>query len=441
MRRFVWLLLVWSPVSLTLPGQPVDGDLVIATSTVGGYGLTLYLNPASPGTLTTLAGPDAADLHTWVRMAPNNTDLVIARGVVRHTWPGRGDLVNVSPGGALATLATFSVLRPEGFELDHDGRWVVLANKPPKTGYPPIPASCDVLGVRQTGGSSVQRIVWVNGNYNEVVIDRDPGPWQQSPLVIVTGTSIFPLPTVFRILGPGSVSTLTTIPFTTVNYSIEVHPRSGDYLVTGWSGVHRLTKSGSGLTTLLANVPATDLKVTQSDEAWIARSEKVSGKSVSLYKFDLSQNAVTTILPVNLPHTGYIESLEVYGSRRLVCYQAVEKPRTVTVNVQSRRPGDAGKLYVLACSLGRRPGIQFPGGLSLDLDVTHPLFFTSVLGLAPSIFKNFQGTTDALGNAAATVNIPAAVPPSLGLPVFVAGVICDSTGVRTVTNTHWFVLN
>jgi len=39
------------------------------------------------------------------------------------------------------------------------------------------------------------------------------------------------------------------------------------------------------------------------------------------------------------------------------------------------------------------------------------------------------------------VNLPPGLPGGLGITVFVAGIIHDGASVRTVTNTHWFVLN
>jgi len=67
--------------------------------------------------------------------------------------------------------------------------------------------------------------------------------------------------------------------------------------------------------------------------------------------------------------------------------------------------------------------------------------FLSAGGLVPGIFQGFQGVTDSMGNASAWFNIPASLPRGLGITVFVAGIIQDSTRIRTVTNTHWFVLN
>jgi hypothetical protein len=410
--------------------QPADGDLVLATSTGTGFGLTACLDPARPGTFTTLTGIDPADRHTWVRMAPNNLDLVIARGSDHSTWPGRGDLVNVPPLGTPTTIAAFPTSRPEGFELGHDGRWVVVANKPEKTPYPPIPALCDLQGVRQIGGTGLQRIVYMQYNYDDVLIDRDPGPWQAFPYVVVTESAYGG---VFRVLGPDRLSTLTGGLFEPA-YAIELLPRSGHYLIAGGTSVFEIPKSGGARTTLPGINSGTAVKVTQTNDAWIAAGR------VTLLRYDLSRKAVTATIPVSLPNGGHVESLELYGSRRLVCYQPEETPGVVTVTLRSRRSGDGNRSYALACSLGRRPGPQFPNGEWLDLDVTDPLFWTSATGQVPAIFQHFRGTTDASGNATATVNIPAGLPTNLGIAVFVAGVIYDQTGVRTVTNTHWFVL-
>jgi hypothetical protein len=142
-----------------------------------------------------------------------------------------------------------------------------------------------------------------------------------------------------------------------------------------------------------------------------------------------------------VPSTNFTPfGLEIYGSRKLVCNQQSKK---VTVQLKSHRPGDRGQPYVLACSFNRRPPaplpcLPFPGRELLFLDHTDPLFWTSASGLAPHVFQNFQGTTDATGAATAMVNVRAPIPP-LNITVFVAGVIVNPTGV-TVTNTHWFVL-
>jgi len=113
---------------------------------------------------------------------------------------------------------------------------------------------------------------------------------------------------------------------------------------------------------------------------------------------------------------------------------------SVRVRLQSRRPGDGAKPYLLACSLQRRPSLALPNGEVLNL-APDALFTVSALGIAPAIFDGFQGVTDGLGNATAHVHIPAGLPPNLQITIFVAGVIVGPSGLSTVTNTHWFVLS
>jgi len=57
------------------------------------------------------------------------------------------------------------------------------------------------------------------------------------------------------------------------------------------------------------------------------------------------------------------------------------------------------------------------------------------------VFQSFRGVTDHAGSARAKIVLPAGLPASSGITVFVSGIIYDSTGVRTVTNSHWFVLS
>ena len=149
---------------------------------------------------------------------------------------------------------------------------------------------------------------------------------------------------------------------------------------------------------------------------------------------------MTLIKLPGMPARTFAAGLEIYGSRTLVCNQPVATPGTVTITVQSRMLGAGGQGYALAASFARRPGLRMPNGEWLHLDGTGPLFLMSALNLLPpAIFPKFRGTLNAFGNATATVNIPPSLL-GLGIPIFVAGVIYNPTGVTQVTNTHWFVL-
>jgi hypothetical protein len=231
--------------------------------------------------------------------------------------------------------------------------------------------------------------------------------------------------------------------------SVELNSLTGDFMVCGHDflkGFQLARMDRSGIMTTLTTIPGMApkitmaTKITQDEQIWVVGTQSLQTAKPVVLKYDLTRNAVVTLLQVPIPANSVASGVEVYGSRRLVCEQAPLIPKTVMTHLQSKKSGDGNKSYILACSFNRRPGVLFPHGEYLHLDVTDQLFFKSALGLAPSIFQNFHGVTDSKGNALARVNIPTTLPPNLGITVFVAGVIYDKGGVRTVTNTHWFVL-
>jgi len=239
-------------------------------------------------------------------------------------------------------------------------------------------------------------------------------------------------------------------PLTGLN-CIEVDPQSGNYLTCSENvlssppdGIHLVAKDGSLLRTLALTATYgrfRDARFCQDGTVWVL-SHQGQNNHAHLLRMD---TAGTIIKDQLVPFTGFPQSLEIYGSRKLVCNQ---QGKTVKIRLKSHRPGDGGKSYVLACSFNRRAPAPWPshhqpfGGEILFLDYTNWLFYVTVNNLFPSIFQNFRGLLDAQGNNVSpiAVNIPASLPP-LNMTVFVAGVIFSAQhGVHTVTNTHWFVL-
>jgi len=134
-----------------------------------------------------------------------------------------------------------------------------------------------------------------------------------------------------------------------------------------------------------------------------------------------------------------------YGSRHVVCNGSGKPGTSVKVRFTSRKPGDAGKRYQLAASFGNRNpfAIKFANGEYLDL-AWDSLLWLSANDLTPALFQDFRGNLDAFGEAEAAVNIPGGLPSGLRIPIFVSGIVIDPAvpgGVRTVGNTHWFILN
>jgi len=426
MRQLTLVALCLVSIPAAAGAQPRHGNLVFSvgdSSLQSGY--TGYTSTLSPGTFSTLAVAPAGSFHNWVRMAPNNTDLVFTRVGLGGT--PLSDLVNLQPNGAQTTLAHFPAFGPDGYELDHDGKWVLSAKM-----YPTSPRQSFVCGVDHVSRTITTFTSLTTTTYfNEMTIDRDPG---SMPYAVATcclnGTNG---PEILKTDRKGTIVTLVGGSNLNNWYAIELDPRTGDYIGQIDSHIIRMDNKTGKWTTLTAFF-GNGIKIMQDDTAWLAGATSTNR---TFLRYDLSQNALLTIIPSPSPWS--LMSVEVYGSRPLVCNQKTST--TVTVNVQSRHPLAGGKLYALAASLARRPGIgPFPNGEYLNLDTTSSLFYPSALGALPSIFQNFQGTLNSSGNAGAQVNIPK-VLPYLGITVFVAGVIFGpKLGVIQVTNTHWFVL-
>ena len=266
MRQTIVLFLLVILLAPAVAAQPQYGDLVITTGhgaagNVNGY--TGYLNPANPSTLTTLSNAPYGSFHNWVRMAPDNTDLVYTR-VTLQTVPNSGALMNLQPSGIRTTIASFSGINTDGYELDHDGQWILSARSPPLSPKPNY-----VLGVDHTTGAtttfaSLFSTTW----FNEIAIDRDPG---SMPYTLVccclSGTSG---PEVLQADRQGHVTTVLAGSVIPANTAIELDPRTGDYIIgyIGNGNIIRMTKSGTKTT--LTAFSGNAIKILQDDTAWIA---------------------------------------------------------------------------------------------------------------------------------------------------------------------------
>lgn len=92
-------------------------------------------------------------------------------------------------------------------------------------------------------------------------------------------------------------------------------------------------------------------------------------------------------------------------------------------------PPEAGRSYLAGAAFGTLPGIPLGGGRRVPLN-PDPLFVLSQT--VPAVFSGFQGTLNASGVAAMTVNIPAS-SALVGLRFFLAAVTYNSGGIRVIT--------
>ncbi len=421
MRVYVILLLILVVACGTAAAQPKHGDLVYCCG-----GSTGYFDPAKPGTFTTLAlVPPNYAFHSGVRMAPDNTDLVVNQ-VKMSTPSWTADLVALHVKGGQTTIAAGG--GGKYCSLDHDNKWILVGVDRP------FYAKNHLYSVDHGTGKVVT--YWSRPSvtrFESSVIDRDPGT--SLPYAIAAwGTATGP-----RVLRADRQGKTTVIVNSASPYYVcaALHPRSGDYLL-GIGGpvgpLVRVTKAGVQKT-VVSGYPLNGIKVTQDDFAWCVTVDLTYAKLAAL-KVDLSKNAVVTLVPTGLS-SGLVAGIDVYGSRTMVCNQ--QSPGTVTVKVQSRHPQAPGAQYGLAASFARRPGIKFANGEWLDL-AADALFYLSALNLAPQVFSGFQGKLDLNGDATAMVAVPPGLPKMDDLAVFVGGIIFKGNQVIQVTNSHWFVL-
>jgi len=426
MRTIVLVAMFVAMLAAATATQPKDGDLIVSGRGFPSPAI-LSIDPPS-GKGSTLASFPTGSWTAAVRMAEDNTDLVAgfnANRIIRINPVARSaSTMMVLPGNLCADL-----------RLDHDGAWIACGQDPASPGTTTLlhcvpPATVSTIAIAGCPANS--------GEYfDAVAIDRDPAALGEYVLVryrYSAGNDRVSCATRNR----GIVSTLISGQVLPLLQDVTVDPATGNYLLcVEQGGLVVVSKDGSSRTTITRGIYfLLAAKPSQDGTIWLAGQDSSSRGQVT----QIARNG-TKIRSIRVPTTNLMPfGLEIYGSRKLVCHQ---QGKSVNIRLKSHRQGDRGSRYLLACSFNRRPPaplscLPFPGGELLFLDYTDPLFLTSALGLAPHVFQNFLGITSASGFAAATVNIPASLPP-LNMTVFVAGVISNPGGV-TVTNTHWFVL-
>jgi len=352
-----------------------------------------------------------------------------------------GALYLLDPGGLRTTLAADPAMSAKDFELDYDDAWVITG-----VAFPGGPQMGGVWTFEHT--SRTLKTLFAdpsNGWYNGVVIDRNPGAPTYAIAVFQNGAAPRSDPRLLAVDRNGVVNTIVsggTDPREPLNLlrGIEFDPTTGAYLTTDASDPALSLVTPTGVISTLPSVGgvAAGARFTQDGTAWVAGG---FGGQAGLMRIDMQGNVIDQFPITGFPFAGVSPScVEVYGSRRLVCNGTGKPGSKIEIRLQSRKAGDGGKSYALALSTRRQAGIKFPSGDQLNL-FPDPLFFLTVANAAPTLFANFQGTTDAFGNATAAVNLPSELTPNLGTTIFAAGIVYDSTGIRTVTNTHWFVLS
>lgn len=434
-------------VSANAGAQLQQGDVVVSAFFVQNnafnQGAIVYFDPMNPTAISTLSSEVVAgSFHNWVRMAPNNMDLIVAE--VPSTFASTR-LVQIDPGGLATTLAGQVPGSVEGLELDGDNQFIAISA---------LPAASTVLEIDATSGAMRTLILasGVNDLYNDVAIVREGGV--HYAIANFTLSSVSALPKLLNADRTGIRSTLLQSlgnPLEQIS-AIEMDPRSGDLIVTDFDGpgstepngteVSRVSLGGS-VTTLVSFVGANAAKVAQDDTVYVAGyTTQGTALTNAVLRYDLRTSAVLTIFAVNnLASASWaLSGIEIYGSQALTCNGTGGPSSTIQIALNSQAATAPSAGYQIACSLGRRPGVTLPNGERLHLNALDGLFVLTAQNLAPTIFRRFSGTLDPFGSATASVVLPASFPTNLGVTVFCAAVVFSQGNIIQVTNTHWFEL-
>lgn len=399
MRHFFVAGLFAALSAMPAIAQPAEGDLIVAAQMAPS--ILMRVNPTT-GAWTTLA-QQGAQTYGNVVMDADNTSLLASRTI---------SVVHVTPTGQVTSLVT-AAQNVRGPALDGDGRWIV--------------AGTSSLLLAWDANLSLTTIADWNARHFATYVAIDPT--RPDPYLVAE----FP-DHVLAVDRAGVASTIAAIPGWNV-HAVMVRPATGDYVVTGVGNPAIAFLSKSGVVTQVETAPrrVSGCRMNPDGTMWVT----ISGPPAELELRDGVGRVIRTVRPVGSP--ARFVGVEVYGRRKLVCIGSGRPGTSVLITVQSRRPGDATMPYAIACSLAPRPGAFLGNGEFLGL-APDPLFSLTAMDRAPAIFRQFRGTLSSSGNGNAEVRIPASLPGGLGVTVFVAAVIYDASGVRTVTNTHFFVL-
>ncbi|MBN2490171.1 MAG: hypothetical protein JXQ29_04920 [Planctomycetes bacterium] len=416
-----WLAMVALAVLAAAGGaQPVVGDLVFGKIDTTGPGPGLYWVDAA-GRLGTILRTDGGRFPNAVAMADDNRALVVAMS----GSPDR--LLQVAVDGSVTTLV--GVLpdgSPNGLARDQDGSWLVSASlvnavfrvDPGTQGLTTVyahgPESRGIVNAVAVEGTTQNYLVGIYGSTlssttaSVLRVDRSGAV----AATLATGASWEEISSVGWDWDVGRV---TTTKFTAPEF-VRVGPGGAVATVAAVAGAN-------------AHVLAGDRSFWVGGDGLVRRIDAQSGGTVQ-----------THVLPGFLP-----TAVEIYGHRPLRTTGSAASGQTLTFHLNSARPADAGKRFVLAFSMVSVPGVPLPDGRMVRMGVD-----TFVIANAGGVLSplwnggtNF-GVLDAGGAATARLTIPAGFSTSAKFRFYAVFVTLDPagpSGIGTVSNVVPFTTN
>jgi len=416
----VFLLISLAALPSPTAAQPVSGDLVIADSFNSSLGRVYGRAPA--GQLTTIYSGFTGFFPNWISMASDNTRMYVP--FVQSSTYTSGLLAYVSSTGLLSLLKNIG--QDIGFSNGHEpystAGFINAGHRGALFQFDPSTLDLTTL-------TSLPQVL------NEVAVDRDDGTLLGA---IFAPTNPSLVGSLLRFdVGTSSVTTLINVsPAISRPSGLVFDPATGDYILSRFDapGLLRIDGTTLAVSTLWNGPLANALALSPRNTFYMATETDIR-------EFDGGGTIVNTFtFPIQVRIMGVAE----YADRRVSVSGVPAPGGTVTVDVASGKPSDAGKSYALAVSFSTRPDAvgPFPNGEVMNL-AADPLFFASATDSLPFIFAGFRGVLDAQARGQAQIHIPSTIPPGLDLALHVGGIVVDAAApgsVSTVLSSVTFVL-
>jgi len=335
--RSVFLALVLCIASAAAVAQPVPGDVIFGKIDTNSPGRGLYWVD-STGKLGTILATSGGDFPNALSMIDDNLSFLVCMSGTRDR------LVRVAVNGAVTTLfLPLPTGSPNGLVRDQDGTWLVsTSDTNALLRFDPVART--VTTVYNHGPES-------NGIVNSVAVDGKT----QEYLLGLYGDGTNPVPRgVIRVNRTGTTATTLASGGAWNNISsLAWDFDTGKAAITKFSAPEFVRlESGGGLTTLAVCDGANASTLARDKSFWVAgngflrRIDSRNGTTLKTHAF-----------------TGFLPTcVAVYGDRQLYTTGSSATGQTLTFHLQSARPQDAGKSFVLAFTMASHPGISLPDG-------------------------------------------------------------------------------
>jgi len=405
MRLDLVMLILGSILALTVaaPGQFAPGDLVLATGLPSPTYNSPLLGVTPGGKVFTISGT-IPKYPIAVAPAPDNQGVWVA--ILSGGTPG-GSMVKVAFDGAITSLVPAQV-----FAMDTDAEGQVIGVN-----------QNEVLRITSAGVTTLLsglRFTLVYGagldlTTGDLMILENGGIYRVTLHGATRLSTVLKLtPSLTNTLGglradpeTGALFGSFTLPPTTPGDQHQVifrlDPGAGPSLTTVW------TQRFPGRTGGWERDPASGRFLLPM---WNHRAV-----TNAVLRFDARSATLSTVaqLVSPIPMTPYnVNDVTIAGCRHLVATGPARPGATLTLMASSLT--EPGALYVMALSLGFRPGIPVGATRTVHLN-PDPLFFYSLQNTG--IFTGFRGYLDAKGRAFGSVMIPPLQPLS-GVRFFAA---------------------